>query len=55
AAAALDFERKTPLGLNGFVLLFHVSTDPRRTDKFYDRLDALLTELKRRGYGFTRL
>lgn len=51
----LAFEQKTPLGLNGFVLLLHVGTDPRRTDKFYDRLDAMLTELGRRGYGFAQL
>ncbi len=51
----LDYETTTPLGLNGFVLLLHVGTDPRRTDKFYDRLDALLMELGRRGYRFGRL
>ncbi len=51
----LAFEQKTPLGLNGFVLLLHVGTDPRRRDKFYDRLDALLTELERRGYRFEGL
>ncbi len=42
-------------GLNGFNLLIHFGTDPRRTDKFYDKLDELITELKVRGYTFTRI
>ena len=42
-------------GLNGFLLLMHIGTDPRRTDKSSDRLDGLLNELKRRGYTFRRL
>ena len=49
----LDYESKK--GLNGFILLTHFGTDPRRTDKFYDKLDALLTELEKRGYHFTTL
>ena len=47
----LDYESEH--GLNGFMLLLHFGTDPRRTDKFYDELDALVTELERRGYRFT--
>jgi peptidoglycan/xylan/chitin deacetylase (PgdA/CDA1 family) len=39
-------------GLNGFILLTHIGTDPRRTDRFYLRLDSLVTELRRRGYSF---
>jgi peptidoglycan/xylan/chitin deacetylase (PgdA/CDA1 family) len=42
-------------GLNGFILLIHIGTDPRRTDKFYHRLDTLLTELKAKGYRFVRI
>ncbi|WP_232064702.1 polysaccharide deacetylase family protein [Rhodocytophaga rosea] len=42
-------------GLNGFILLIHIGTDTRRTDKFYDRLDTLLTELKAKGYRFVQL
>ena len=41
-------------GLKGHHLLMHIGTDERRTDKFYRRLDALLTELKKRGYTFKR-
>jgi peptidoglycan/xylan/chitin deacetylase (PgdA/CDA1 family) len=48
-------EELGPRGLNGFLLLMHIGTDPRRTDKLYDRLDGLIHELKRRGYSFRRL
>ncbi len=41
--------------LNGYILLFHVGTDPRRTDKFYNRLSGLITELKAKGYEFVDL
>ena len=39
-------------GLNGFILLVHFGTDPKRTDKFYNRLDELITTLKQKGYSF---
>lgn len=42
-------------GLNGFILLIHIGTDPRRTDKFYRRLDELLTELSKDGYRFVTI
>lgn len=51
----LAYERQTPSGLNGFLLLTHIGADRRRPDKFYLRLDALLTVLKKRGYTFRRL
>lgn len=41
--------------LNGHILLFHIGTDPRRTDKFYTRLSSLISELKSKGYEFTEL
>jgi len=41
--------------LNGFILLLHLGTDPRRTDKFYFLLDSLIGELKSRGYRFPLL
>lgn len=44
----LDYENKS--GLNGFLLLSHIGTDLRRTDKFYDRLDQLIRILKEKGY-----
>ncbi|MBB3188204.1 glycoside hydrolase family 9 protein [Microbacter margulisiae] len=38
--------------LNGFLLLTHLGTDKRRTDKFYDKLDQLITTLQQKGYHF---
>jgi peptidoglycan/xylan/chitin deacetylase (PgdA/CDA1 family) len=51
----LAYERNHSNGLNGFILLTHIGVDPRRTDKFYLRLDGLMTELEKRGYRFTSL
>ena len=46
---------KRPGGLNGFILLMHAGTDPRRTDKFYRRLPELLDWLKTSGYSLVPL
>lgn len=54
-ARIMRTERQRPGGLNGFLLLSHIGTDPRRTDKFYHRLDDVISALKRRGYTFKRL
>jgi endoglucanase len=51
----IDYEAKDPAGLNGFLLLVHIGTAPERTDKFYWRLEELITELKDRGYVFEPL
>jgi len=51
----LNFERTSSNGLNGFILLIHIGTAPGRTDKFYYRLEDLLTELKNRDYQFKNL
>jgi peptidoglycan/xylan/chitin deacetylase (PgdA/CDA1 family) len=51
----LDKEKKDVNGLNGFILLIHFGTAPRRTDKFYNRLDELLPALKKKGYSFKRI
>ena len=48
-------EKHSKNGLNGFIILIHLGTDPRRTDKFYNRLDNLLIELKKRGYQPVRV
>lgn len=42
-------------GLNGHILMFHTGTSQKRSDKFYKRLSALITELKKRGYDFATL
>ncbi|MDH5397802.1 MAG: polysaccharide deacetylase family protein [Cyclobacteriaceae bacterium] len=41
--------------LNGFILLIHIGTDPRRKDKFYYRLDELINTLTAKGYTFVSL
>jgi endoglucanase len=50
--SVIDYEKTSAAGLNGFILLMHIGTDPARTDKFYDRLGELLTYLKQKGYQF---
>jgi peptidoglycan/xylan/chitin deacetylase (PgdA/CDA1 family) len=51
----MAYEEKDPAGLNGFILLIHFGTHPERTDKFYFRLDELITSLKQKGYAFKLL
>jgi len=51
----IDFEESESHGLNGFILLVHIGTHPDRTDKFYRRLEELMTELGGRGYRFVRV
>jgi peptidoglycan/xylan/chitin deacetylase (PgdA/CDA1 family) len=51
----IHYEMRSSNGLNGFILLVHLGTDPRRTDKFYKRLPELINELKERGYHFVRI
>lgn len=51
----IEREEKDANGLNGFILLIHIGTDPRRTDKFYLKLPGLLKDLKNRGYTFERI
>lgn len=53
--SVLDYEKFSPNGLNGFILLVHIGTDPRRTDKFYSYLPYLIDTMKRRGYVFVRI
>jgi len=49
----LEYEEKK--GMNGFILLIHPGTDPRRNDKYYLHLDSVLTILENKGYGFGRI
>ncbi|MGZ3839484.1 MAG: polysaccharide deacetylase family protein [Flavisolibacter sp.] len=44
------YEQRHGSGLNGFLLLMHIGTDPRRTDKFYRCLPRLLEWLRAKGY-----
>jgi endoglucanase len=53
--SVISFEKQSVSGMNGFILLVHIGTDPGRTDKFYYFLPELINELKRRGYRFVRI
>jgi peptidoglycan/xylan/chitin deacetylase (PgdA/CDA1 family) len=48
-------EREDPDGLSGFLLLLHIGTSPKRTDKFSARFGELLDRLSERGYRFARV
>ena len=50
----LHHEKTDNNGLNGFILLLHIGTDPARKDKFHHHLNDLIKELKSRGYYFQR-
>ena len=45
----------SPDGLNGYLLLLHLGTDPRRMDKFYYRLPQLIKGLEQDGYHWVLL
>ena len=49
----LDYEKKSPDGLNGFILLLHLGAE--RRDKMYVLLPELIRELRARGYEFVRI
>ena len=49
----LQYEREH--GLNGHLLMIHLGTDPRRTDKFYNRLPDIIKAFTKRGYHFVSL
>lgn len=53
--SVLQYESSHTGGLNGFLLLLHIGTDPRRSDKFYNKLPALIVALKSKGYHFATL
>ncbi|HQG77821.1 MAG TPA: polysaccharide deacetylase family protein [Bacteroidales bacterium] len=53
--SVLDYEKFSSNGLKGFILLVHIGTDPRRTDKFYSFLPDLIGTLINRGYVFVRI
>lgn len=48
----LAYEKESSVGLNGFHLLIHIGTDPKRKDKLYDRLEELIKYLKQKNYRF---
>jgi len=48
-----DYESKQHL--NGYIILVHLGTDPRRKDKFYNRLDELIKFLRKQNYEIVEL
>jgi endoglucanase len=50
----LQYEKTDNKGLNGSILLLHIGVGDKRSDKFWTRLEGLITELKRKGYQFER-
>lgn len=50
-----NYEQSKPSGLNGFILLLHIGTDPRRSDKFYHLLPQLIQQIKTKGYKLKRI
>ncbi len=49
----LNYEKAN--SLNGFMLLLHIGTDPRRVEKFYDKLPELIKYLKDFGYELVKI
>lgn len=49
------YEAKDADGLNGFILLSHVGAGPKRSDKFYEKLDALIVWLRSKNYEMVRV
>lgn len=45
----------TPGKLNGNILLLHVGTDPRRKEKLYNELPAIIRLLRSKGYAIKRI
>lgn len=54
-ASIKKYESTGNNGLNGFILLLHIGTDPGRTDKFYQQLPGLLSWIKKKNYEMVRI
>ena len=50
-----DYESKDPNGLNGFILLTHIGSGPKRKDKFHNRIDELIDWLMQNRYEPVRV
>jgi peptidoglycan/xylan/chitin deacetylase (PgdA/CDA1 family) len=46
------FSYEKQKGMNGYILLIHPGTDPRRKDKFYLHLDSILKYLESKKHSF---
>src|SRR5690606_15831672 len=45
-----DFMNKDQYGLNGAIILIHAGTDPKRIEKFYNKLPEMIELLTNKGY-----
>ena len=50
-----EYESKDAAGLNGFILLTHIGAGPKRTDKFYEKVDSLIVWMRFRNYEMVRV
>ena len=50
-----EYETKDPDGLNGFILLSHIGSGPKRSDKFFDRIGELIQFLISKQYAPVRI
>lgn len=48
-----EYERAN--GLNGYIILVHLGTDARRTDKLYLKLEQIIDKLRSKKYNFVPL
>jgi len=51
----INYEQTHTRGLNGFILLMHIGTDAKRTDRFYFYLPQLMKWLKMKNYKPVRI
>jgi endoglucanase len=49
------YETSEPYGLNGAIILIHLGTHPDRTDKFYQKIEEIISYYSSKGYSFNRL
>ena len=50
-----EHEAQDPHGMNGFILLSHIGSGPKRTDKFHDKIEELLSLLISKEYEPVRI
>jgi peptidoglycan/xylan/chitin deacetylase (PgdA/CDA1 family) len=50
-----EYERNSPHGMNGFILLSHIGVGDKREDKFFNQLLHLIEGLEARGYRIVSL
>jgi peptidoglycan/xylan/chitin deacetylase (PgdA/CDA1 family) len=50
-----DYAAKDANGLNGFILLTHIGSGPKRTEKFHDRIGEVIEWLKENNYEPVRI